>query len=382
MNFVIITHVPHILEQNRYFAYAPYVREMNIWIKQVDKVIVVAPESKSKKTPIDINYEHENIEFVAVEGFDVLHLKSIFSTFFKTPKICWRIYSAMRKADHIHLRCPGNVGLLGSLIQVLFPNKIKTAKYAGNWDSKSKQPWSYKLQKWILGNSFLTRNMQVLAYGEWEGSSKNIKPFFTATYNEVDKLPIIPKDLQRQIWFVFVGTLMSSKNPLYAIQLVEALHKKGYDVALALYGEGAERNKLEQYISQNNLENIISLEGNQTQDRVKKAYKDSHFVILPSESEGWPKAIAEGMFWGCVPVATKVSCVPFMLDYGNRGVLLEMTREFCSNWRSNLEKDVDQLETLLQSETDYQSKSQKASDWSRKYTLDVFEEEIKKMLLL
>jgi len=371
MNFVIITHVPHFLEQNRYFAYGPYVREMNIWTKELDKVIIVAPESKSKKTSIDVNYCHENIEFLAVDGFDVLNLKSIFNTIFKTPRICWKIYCAMRKADHIHLRCPGNIGLLASFVQILFPNKIKTAKYAGNWDPKSKQPLSYKMQEWVLGNTFLTRNMQVLVYGQWEGSSINIKPFFTATYNEVDKLPIIPKDFKQLICFIFVGTLVSGKNPLYAIQLVEALSKKGHNVALALYGEGAERNSLEQYILKNNLDNIISLKGNQTQDSVKKAYEHSHFVILPSESEGWPKAVAEGMFWGCVPMATKVSCVPFMLDYGNRGVLLEM----------DIEKDLNQMEVLLRNETDYKSKTQKSIDWSRQYTLDVFELEIKKLLM-
>lgn len=370
MNFVIITHVPHIVEQNQYFAYAPYVREMNIWTKYADKVSIVAPESNSKKSAIDIHYEHGNIEFVAVDRFDVLDFKSIFTTIFKIPGICLKIFSVMQNADHIHLRCPGNMGLLASLIQILFPKKTKTAKYAGNWDSKSKQPLSYKLQKWILSNTFLTRNMQVLVYGEWEGSSKNIKHFFTATYNEVDKLPIIPKSRNQQIRFVFVGTLVSGKNPLYAIKIVEELFKKGYNVSLTFYGEGTERNKLEHYISQNNLENIISLEGNQTQNTVKKGYTQSHFVILPSESEGWPKAVAEGMFWGCVPVATQVSCVPFMLDYGNRGVLLEM----------NLDKDVNQLESLLQNESDFESKSLKASDWSRKYTLDVFEEEIKKLL--
>lgn len=370
MNFVIITHVPHIVEQNQYFAYAPYVREMNIWTKQLDKVVIVAPKSNSKKSPIDLKYDHENIDFVAVESFDVLGFKAVLRTVFKMPGICWNIYSAMKKSDHIHLRCPGNMGLLGSFIQILFPKKIKTAKYAGNWDPNSKQPLSYKWQKWILSNPFLTRNMQVLVYGKWEGSSKNVKPFFTATYNEIDKSSIVSKNFKEGIRFVYVGTLASGKNPLYAIQLVEALHQKGHNLALSLYGEGAERNKLEQYIVENNLENIIALEGNQTRERVRKAYEQSHFVILPSESEGWPKAVAEGMFWGCVPVATKVSCVPFMLDYGNRGVLLEM----------NLEKDAEQLEVVLKNEIEYQIKSEKAVDWSRKYTLDVFEEEIKKLL--
>ena len=370
MNFVIITQVPHILEQNHYFAYAPYVREMNIWTKQCTNVIIVAPESRSRKTPIDLKYEDQNIEFVSVREFDVLNLKGICNTVFKVPGICWSIYAAMRKADHIHLRCPGNMGLLGCIIQILFPNTIKTAKYAGNWDTKSSQPLSYKLQKWILSNTFITRNMQVLVYGQWAGSTKNVKPFFTATYYEVDKSPIIPKDLKQQIRFIFVGALVSGKNPMYAIQLIEALNKVGHNVVLDLYGEGAERNELERYIDQKKLEDIILLKGNQTLEMVKIAYKQSHFFILPSESEGWSKAVAEGMFWGCVPVATKVSCVPYMLDYGNRGIVLEM----------NLEKDVSQIEVLLQNATDYKSRSEKASDWSRKYTMDVFEEEIKKLV--
>ena len=370
MTFAIITHVPHILEQNLYFAYAPYVREMNIWAKYANKLLIVAPKSNSPKNPIDICYEHGNVDFVAIQSFDVLSVKAIVKAILRIPKISWQIYSAMRKADHIHLRCPGNIGLIGSMVQILFPNKPKTAKYAGNWDPKSKQPFTYRLQRWILSSTFLTRNMQVLVYGEWEGSSRNIKPFFTATYHEAEKSPIRQRDFNSQIRFIFVGALVSGKRALYAIQLVEMLYKKGYKVALELYGEGIERKNLEDYIGQKKLENIVSLRGNQTQETVKKAYKSCHFAILPSESEGWPKAIAEGMFWGCVPVATQVSCVPFMLDFGKRGALLDM----------DLENDVRQLENILKNQTDYETKSQNASEWSQKYTLDIFEIEIKKML--
>ena len=138
---------------------------------------------------------------------------------------------------------------------------------------------------------------------------------------------------------------------------------------LSLYGEGSERNSLEKYIESNNLENEIVLHGNQDLEIVKKAYQKSHFVILPSKSEGWPKAIAEGMFWGCVPVASKVSCIPFMLDYGNRGVLLEM----------DFEKDVNQISEILKNQTLFLNKSNSAGKWSQNYTTDVFEAEIKKL---
>ena len=370
MTFLIITHVPHIFQQNQYFGYAPYVREMNSWIKEIDKLIIVAPQSNASKTVIEINYGHDNIEFNTIQAFNLLSLKQIVGSIYKIPTISWQIFKAMQQADHIHLRCPGNIGLLGCIVQILFPYKQKSAKYAGNWDPKSKQPWTYRLQKWILNNTFLTKNMQVLVYGEWEGSSSNIKPFFTATYAEADKVPLREKSPIESIRFVFVGTLVSGKRPLCAIQLVEALYKNGLDVVLTLYGEGTERKKLEDYIHQNNLENRIILQGNQPQNVIQKGYEESHFVILPSQSEGWPKAIAEGMFWGCVPIATAVSCVPFMLDQGNRGVLLT----------KNLEKDVKQIEAIIEDEVDYQNRRKKAAEWSRKYTLDFFEQEIKKLI--
>lgn len=370
MTFLIITHVPHVYENKRCYAYAPYVREMNIWIKDVDEVLILAPIADMAITNIESPYIHNKITVVPITSFDIQGLKNTLRALIKMPKIAWKIFRAMQKADHIHLRCPGNMGLIGSCVQILFPKTPKTVKYAGNWDSKSKQPWTYKLQKWIISNPFLTRKIQVLVYGEWEKSSKNIKPFFTATYTEADKVPVIPRDWTSKIRFIFVGTLVNGKNPLYAIQLVEKLQQQGYDVTIALYGEGVEREKLEHYISQNNLGNIIKLKGNQTKLTVQQAYQESHFVVLPSESEGWPKVVAEGMFWGCIPLSTSVSCVPFMLDYGNRGVVLTM----------DFEKDLRQIVGVIQNAIHLEDMQKKGADWSRLYTMDVFEQEIKKLI--
>ncbi|MGL2988082.1 glycosyltransferase [Flavobacterium sp. RSSA_27] len=370
MKFAIITHVLHKKQNNQYFAYAPYVREMNVWSQFVTQLLIVAAVEEQEPTAIDCAYHHKEIVFIPVDAIDVLTWKSRITTFFKLPGITWQIFKAMYQADHIHLRCPGNIGLLGCLVQIVFPFKAKTAKYAGNWDPKAKQPWSYRLQKWLLSNTFLTRNMQVMVYGEWEGSSKNSKPFFTATYRETEKAPLKPLTFATAIRFVFVGTLSKGKRPLYAITLVEALLKQGCDVQLELYGEGPERLVLDQYIEKNHLGSCITLKGNQSQESIKTAYQNSHFVLLPSQSEGWPKAIAEGMFWGCVPLATPVSCVPFMLDYGKRGVVLT----------TDLEQDVKQVLAILKDEVAFLEKRKLASEWSRKYTLDVFENEIKRIV--
>jgi glycosyltransferase involved in cell wall biosynthesis len=372
MTFLIITHVPHILEENRFFAYAPYVREMNIWIKNTDKVIIVAPIIKAKKTAIDIPYEHSNIEFIPIKSFDVLGIKSTLQTFFKIPRIGWTIFKAMQNADHIHVRCPGNIGLLGCFVQVLFPSKVKTAKYASNWDSKSVQPWSYRLQRWILNNTFLTRNMQVLVYGDWKNASKNIKSFFTATYYEREKQPITIRNTnQTPIKFVFVGTLTKGKNPYYGIEIVKVLNKEGIKSTIDLYGDGILYDEIAALITANNLQESIFLKGNANKESLIEVYKNSHFLVLQSGSfEGWPKVVAESMFWGCVPLAIPTSVVPQMLDNGNRGLLLT----------GDLEVDVRNIKAIIEDNTVYQHMASAAFNWSRKYTLDLFEYEIEKLL--
>ncbi|SHG92419.1 glycosyltransferase family 4 protein [Flavobacterium defluvii] len=370
MKFAVITHVNHAKKGNEYLGYAPYVREMNIWLKYVDEVIIVAPLEKTNINAIDVPYAHDKIDFRRIPDFNFTSFRNNLRSLFKLPLIFWRIFWVMKEADHIHLRCPGNVGLIACFVQILFPKKIKTAKYAGNWDPKSKQPWTYRLQRWILNHPFLTKNIQVLVYGNWDNQSRNIKSFFTATYSESEKESIEKENIKSGINFIFTGSLVKGKNPLYAIKLIEALLEKGNDVKLSLYGEGIERESLENYTKENKLDKFIFFQGNQDKETLKKAYKKSHFVILPSKSEGWPKAIAEGMFWGCIPLATSVSCVPFMLDYGNRGVMLE----------KDLEKDIHQIEKILLNKNILEAKKESTMQWSQKYTTDLFDSEIKKIL--
>lgn len=370
MTFCIITHVNHHQNQQHYFAYAPYVREMNIWFKYVDDVIIVAPLEQLEKTAIDSAYTGAAIQFKVVPSFNLTGWKSLLRAVFLLPKLFSTIFKAMQSADHIHLRCPGNIGLIGCIVQVFFPHKIKTAKYAGNWDPNAKQPWSYRLQKWILNSTFLTKNMQVLVYGEWEGSSVNIKPFFTATYSEIEKREVVAKKLNETIQFIFVGTLSEGKRPLYALQLVEQLILSGRNVSLALYGEGAQRNEIEHYIQKHNLAAFIQLKGNQTKEVLLEAYQNAHFLILASKSEGWPKVVAEAMFWGCIPLATRVSCVPDMLAGGTRGVLLGL----------DLAQDAAQVAHLIGNAILFDQMSSAAATWSRTYTTEKFEHEIKNLL--
>lgn len=364
MKLVVISHTAHWKEKESYFAYGPYVREMNLWIENFEEIEVVAPLGTTARSEIHWQY-NKSIKLQAIPSVSLLGFRQKIQTLFKLPRIWFAIYRAMRYADHIHLRCPGNIGLIGCFVQVFYPKKRKTAKYAGNWDPSSKQPWSYRLQKWILSNTYLTRNMNAMVYGEWPGQSSNVMSFFTASYVN-SKKTMVTKSSESPYRFLFVGSLVKGKQPEYAIKLIHRLKQSGLEVLLDLYGDGSLKTDLADQVQRLSLENCIQFHGNKDAEVVERAYKKSHFLILPSKSEGWPKVVAEAMFWGCIPIVTPVSCVPWMLDQGNRGVLLKMEEI----------KDSQTIELLIKDEERITELYMKAQQWSQQYTLDRFSEAI------
>lgn len=373
MTFLIVTHVLHKNFQGRIFAYGPYVREMNLWLKHVTKVIIVAPvDSAAVPNPIDIAYDHSSIIFRKIPKFDILSIKNITRTVLMLLHIVLPVVWGMIKADHIHLRCPGNVGLIGSFVQVLFPRKVKSAKYAGNWDWNSHQPWSYRLQQRILSNTFLTRNMTVLVYGDWPDKTRNIKTFFTATYSETERIPVAKRPLSETINLAFVGMLTENKSPRISLDVLKGLIARGNNVTLSICGEGPERIYLEQKIMEYGLQDKTILLGNVNAEKVKEVLIKAHFLIFISRSEGWPKAVSEAMWWGCIPITTPVSCVPQMLGQGERGFLVDGSPEEIITIIENSKSDPDQLIIM----------SERAKEWARRYTTEKFDEEISDILKL
>ncbi|GFZ78012.1 glycosyl transferase [Aquaticitalea lipolytica] len=369
MRFLIISYIQHHEKDNLYYAYEPYVREMNLWLKHVDELEVVAPISLQTKMGTDIAYQHPNIEFSAISALNFTTFFNVIKSVVKIPKVMIQIYKSCKRADHIHLRCPGNISLLGCMVQIAFPSKPKSVKYAGNWDPKAKQPLSYKFQKWLLSNTFLSKNIEVLVYGEWKGQSKNIKPFFTASFSDSEINMPLDRDYKNDLKFLFVGNLVEGKQPDVAIKIIEKLYSQGYKVTLDVYGDGALRQDLETYLSSKNISDIINFKGNVELSNVKQAMQKSHFLILPSKSEGWPKVIAEAMFFGTIPVSTNISCVPYMLDYGNRGILIS----------DDIDEAVKTISKTIQ-DVDLNAMAKLASKWSQEYTLERFESEIIKIL--
>jgi glycosyltransferase involved in cell wall biosynthesis len=419
VNLLVISDAHLVIKDRKKVAYAPYVKEMDLWMRHVDQTTFICPDRIASNL-LSQAFAKQDFKQVGLRRLEFHTVLESLISLLTIPYQAFVLWNAMRKADHIHLRCPGNLALLASLVQVTLPRKRKTVKYAGNFDPLASQPLAYRWQKRILSNTFLTKNIAVLVYGDWPNQTKNIKPFFTATYKKEQIEPAVERNWNGPLKVIFVGTMGVNKRPLEVFDIIKELIEKGIDISLDLYGDGPLKKEIASKVKEAALEKRILLHGNVDQSILTEAYKNAHFSFLLSKSEGWPKAVAEAMFWGCVPVATEVSCVPWMLgkinlefsDYGSEAELKKRMaassaatsqslnsksqEDGSSNecqeplnmevgnaelaLRGILVKDIPKaafiVEEYLKQPALLHEMSQKASKWSQHYTLDDFENEI------
>lgn len=376
MRFLVVTSAPTFFKKDQYSAYAPYVKEMNIWFANVEEVSIISPDEYSEHVFTE-EFDLQKLNFFKLPPLYTKSLPHLIYSIVRIPEIIIKIWRAYVWADHIHLRCPGNISLIGCILQIFFPKKPKTAKYAGNWEPGAEQPWTYRFQKWLLSNTFLTKNMKVLVYGEWPNQTKNIIPFFTTSFSKKVISEVKEKSFTEPFIFLFVGNLVEGKQPLIAIKIVQQLQKKlGKKLifGLDIYGNGPKKKELEEYCIKNGLDELVKFKGNQPLEILKEAYQKAHFLILPSRSEGWPKVVAEAMFFGCIPIATAVSCVPWMLGNGSRGFVLNNSEFRIQN------SEMLRLEKLLVQPEILKQMSEEAKLWSQQYTLERFEAAIQEVL--
>ncbi|PRP66977.1 glycosyltransferase [Nonlabens agnitus] len=610
MNLLVISDAHLLTIDGKKVAYAPYIKEMDLWMDKVCATTIVSPD-KLDGFLLYKPFARQDFRHIGTKRLEFHKISSAITSLFSIPFQIWTLYLEMKKADHIHLRAPGNLALLAGLVAISLPRKRKSVKYAGNWDPNSKQPLSYRWQKRLFSSSKWSKNTKVMAYGQWKNQSENIVPFFTASYSKTDR-KVFLKELVSPVQIIFVGTISKNKNPQLLIELIEGLHEHGIAAQAHFYGDGPMMHQLKQHAnptmatelsrsqpqsdlnagsslstersrsqvedsstpqcnpvsslsiersrsqvensskpqsnpvssdsretdgdsnhlsplkkrpshtersrsedngadtdatrvtersrsqpqsdpnagsslstersrsqvedsstpqsnpvssllterSRSQVENrsepqsnpvssdsremdgsqnthsfqkkppsrtepsqsednrtsnlsplgkcpqdngAFTFHGNQPAEVVKKAYKQAHFLFLASQSEGWPKAVAEAMWHGCVPIASPVSCVPWMLN--NNGdpdletlfqntpgqsepvedVLVANKLKAKSETPRGLiftktNHTITDLQWLINNPDHYQMISQAAQTWSQQYTLEDFEKEIVKLL--
>ena len=109
-----------------------------------------------------------------------------------------------------------------------------------------------------------------------------------------DNKPFIQPENKENI-ISFVGRLEKDKNVSELLEIISETEIP-HDWKLQIIGDGIERTKLEKFVKDKNLTNIVHFIGTKTTDEISKLLDKSKIFVLTSLKEGLPTVLIEAMF--------------------------------------------------------------------------------------
>ena len=142
---------------------------------------------------------------------------------------------------------------------------------------------------------------------------------------------------------VSIGRLELVKDFYTLILVFSILIKKYPKLVLKIIGEGSQRNKLEELVSNCNLQNNVVFTGKLTENQINEELLRSDIFVLTSKSESFSLVLYEAMNFG-------VPCVTFDVDVGPREIIDDGINGFLVNDR-NVDLMVKRIENLLENKS-------------------------------
>ncbi len=308
MRLAIISHTPHYFKDGKITGWGPTVREVNHLTEIFDEIYHIAPLHKDISPDSSVSYKSNKINFIPLKPYGGESLSEKYSIISTARYNLNKIRTILDKVDWVQFRAPTAMGLYVLPYLSLKSKPKKWVKYAGNWQMED-PPLSYRLQKWWLKKNFM--RSKVTINGQWEGQEPHILNFQNPCMDEAEldraKKIAMKKDFEKKLTICFAGTLTKNKGVDILLGALNKIKNKDEIREIIFAGEGNEKKRYEETAGDINMQ--ISFRGLLDRKSLEKVYEESHLIILPSESEGFPKVIAEAAAFGCVPVVSDISSI-------------------------------------------------------------------------
>ena len=368
---VIVSTVVHYKSDGKLYAYAPYAREIEIWADLFDEVLIAAPCHEQTPPGDCALLDRQNLSIAPQRELGGETMLAKAKLLFTVPLLSYELAAAIRQGDALQVRCPGNLGLLGSLLGPLF-SKHRVAKYAGQWNSGPNDAWSNRFQRAVLRSRWW--DSPVTVYGRWPNQPDHIVPFFNSVMTDAQVARAhaaaarrSPKELRNVL---FVGRLSRAKNVHVLLNALGRLRSEGIAFTATIAGEGPEGPALQKLSADLKLSDSVEFTGGVGFERVVELLERSGILVLASETEGWPKALVEGMAFGLVAIGSRIGLVPEILGE-SRGFTVAP---------GDAEALTDTLRNVLIAPENYSEMRRSAAEWAGEYSIESLRDSLRSLL--
>jgi glycosyltransferase involved in cell wall biosynthesis len=324
MRLLIIGHTAHYLREGEIVGWGPTVKEIRWLARAFDSVTHVACFHPGPAPKSALAYNTDKVRLVPVPPAGGRTLRDKSRVILWAPKYLEAILRNIGEADVIHVRCPGNIAMYAIVVLLFVGRKQQWVKYAGNWVQTGRMPISFIFQRWWLQKGL--SHGPVTINGRWENQPNHVfsfvNPSMTLQDIRVARSLSLNKRLEKPIRIVFAGRTETAKGVGRSLEILRGVLQYSRDVQLDILGDGPERSKFERMSQDLGLAEKVRFHGWLPHDQVRDFLAHSHFMLLPSASEGWPKVLSEAMSYGVVPIASNISAIPQILEETKAGVAL------------------------------------------------------------
>lgn len=305
-------------------AFGPVVIELNHLLLEFDEITWIGfHKQKQLHNKSYIAVSHKKIKTILLDDVGGKTVFSKLKIIGYYPKMIRIILREVLKHKYIHSRAPSNPSVILMFMSFFFSKKIFWHKYAGSWVDEAS--FFYKLQRQFLKR--LRDNSRVTINGDFS-TKQNILSFENPCLDENDRsiggVMIQNKYVSEKINFCFVGGLNLNKGIDKFINSLSKISSKQIG-DIHIVGDGKD---IKHYISlSKNSNHTFIFHGFLPKEEIRQIYNKSHFIILPSKSEGFPKVIGEAMNFGCIPIVSNISCIDNYIKTNENGFLLDAISE-------------------------------------------------------
>lgn len=187
----------------------------------------------------------------------------------------------------------------------------------------------------LLGIASLILSNRIVVYSEnliqeWDLEKYRYKISIAHEYFvDFDKFKVHEQPGERQDLVGYIGRLSDEKGILNFIRAIPEILKEGNDVKFLVGGEGRLRDKIDEYLREENLNGKVKLPGWIPHDQLPDYLNELKLLVLPSYTEGLPSIMLEGMACGTPVLATPVGAIPDVVKDGETGFIMEDNSPEC-----------------------------------------------------
>ena len=342
-----------------------------------DEVTIACPFIAYDQNKVATYYSNKKFSFIQlpdVGGNGMMNKLQLLKTI---PK-WWRVFKQIdKRSDIVYQRFPNNLNI-PSFFYFYFKQKKVFATYTGTWLHYKNEPFTYRLQKWLLKKYF---RGPVWAYLDKPSKDAKIKMGFSPSYSKKvwdEETLQIEKRLERlreeglkTLKLISVGAFVPNKNQQFILNTCVVLKRLNIPFHLTLVGDGYLKETYQHFIAQNNLTASVSIAGKKTADELRQLYRENDFVLQAPVQEGFGKVPIEGFFHGLIPILSDVALARAITS-NNRGFIFSIQEEHSL---------VELLQNLLLQQADFPAMILNGREFAISQTLEAWSAEYASTIL-